>query len=344
MDYPDKSDIWVFGIESERGRMHMKKLQNYEIKDESIRQAFVQLKRDHPEKLESRLNLSWSNWGFGLETLEASCRRLQRAGIRYIELHGNHYGPDLGYSPAETRNILAGCGMKTSGVCGMFSPDNDLSSNRPVQRQAAIDYLKREISFTAEMGGKYLLVVPGAVGRAAAYDSSEFERSTDSLRRVAGLFAESGVRAAIEPIRAAEVSFIHTISEAKNYIAAVGHPGIRHINGDAYHMLVSESHIGQAILDAGEMLTNLHMADTNRCALGAGFLDLDTIIMALYLIGYNNESCFVTPEPLGPGGDPYPAMNSRPDPAKLDRLVQETADYFRERETAVLDYQLPVFR
>ncbi|MDO8686498.1 MAG: hypothetical protein Q7J78_07505 [Clostridiales bacterium] len=39
----------------------------------------------------------WSNWGFGIETLEESEERLERAGIRYIELHGNHYGVDLGY-------------------------------------------------------------------------------------------------------------------------------------------------------------------------------------------------------------------------------------------------------
>jgi hypothetical protein len=58
--------------------------------------------------------------------------------------------------------------------------------------------------------------------------------------------------------------------------------------------------------------------------------------MALYLIGYNNDNCFVTPEPLGPGGDPYPAMNGKPDPAKLDQLVLDTADYFRMREDEIL--------
>lgn len=50
---------------------------------------------------------------------------------------------------------------------------------------------------------------------------------------------------------------------------------------------------------------NLHMADSNRCALGKGSLDVDTIIMALYLIGSNHEGIFVTPEPLGPGGDSF---------------------------------------
>jgi D-psicose/D-tagatose/L-ribulose 3-epimerase len=132
------------------------------------------------------------------------------------------------------------------------------------------------------------------------------------------------------------VSFLHTIADAVNYLAAVAHPGVAHINGDVYHMQVGEAHIGEAILAAGERLTNLHVADSNRCALGDGAMDVDTIIRGLYLIGFNREGCFVTPEPLGPGGDPYPAMHGRPDRAALDRLVERTATYFREREDAVL--------
>jgi D-psicose/D-tagatose/L-ribulose 3-epimerase len=144
------------------------------------------------------------------------------------------------------------------------------------------------------------------------------------------------VKAAIEPIRSAETTIVHTVAEAKRYIAAVGSPGVKSINGDVYHMQAEESHIGAAIIDAGEMLVNLHMADSNRCALVLGSLDLDTVIRALYLIGYNAEGHFVTPEPLGPGGDPYPAMNGKPDPASLDAMVAQTARYFREREEAVL--------
>jgi D-psicose/D-tagatose/L-ribulose 3-epimerase len=311
-------------------------MQNFEKKNEKIKQAFLDLKKNHPEKLQKRLNLSWSNWGFGMEKLEDSVKRLKNAGIDYIELHGNHYGADLGYCPEETKKILEAYDMKTSGVCGMFSAMNDLSSNVPIFRQNAVDYLKREIEFTAKMDGEYLLVVPAAVGRPNAYDDTEFERSVETLLLVADMFTQYGVKAAIEPIRSAETSLTHTVQDAKKYIAAVNHPGVRHINGDVYHMQSEESHIGEAILDAGEMLVNLHMADSNRCALGEGSLDLDTIIMALYIIGYNREGCFVTPEPLGPGGDPYPAMNGKPDPQKLDLLVNQTAKYFREREEALL--------
>ncbi|MDD5706713.1 MAG: sugar phosphate isomerase/epimerase [Kiritimatiellae bacterium] len=309
-------------------------LQNYELKSRKIRLAFEEMKGKQPRK--PRLNLSWSNWGFGLEPLGVSAARLAKAGIRYIELHGNHYGPDLGYRPKEALKILGDQGIAVAGICGMFSADNDLSSNRPQARQAAIDYLRRELDFAAAVKAGYILVVPGAVGRPVAYDGSEFERSVETLRLVADQFVAAGVKAAIEPIRSAEVSLVHTVAEAKRYLEAVAHPGVRHINGDVYHMQTEEAHVGAALLDAGDRLTNLHMADSNRCALGDGSLDLDTVIRALYLIGYNREGCYVTPEPLGPGGDPYPAMNGKPDAAVLNRLVTTTATYFREREADLL--------
>ena len=311
------------------------KLQNFEKKNETIRKRFAALKARKPKALKAKLNLSWSNWGFGMESLAASARRLQKAGIHYIELHGNHYRPDLGYRAAETLRILGDHDIKVAGVCGMFSPQNDLSSNSGVWRQNAVDYLKREIPFCKEMGGSYVLVVPGAVGRPGAYDDSEMLRSAETLRLVADLFRKHRIKAAVEPVRAAEVSICHTIADAKKYIKMVDHPGVRHINGDVYHMQVEENHIGSAILETGDMLTNLHLADSNRCALGDGSLDLDALIMALYIIGYNRPGCFVTPEPLGPGGDPYPAMHGIPDQKKLNRLVMQTAKYFREREAVV---------
>lgn len=312
--------------------------QNWQIKNEKIKEAFLAKRREQPDRFKRRLNLSWSNWGFGMETLAQSARRLADNGIEYIELHGNRYGADLGYKPAEVRRILGDHNIQPTGICGMFSPDNEMASNRPVVRQRAIDYIRRNLELGHELGVKYMLVVPGAVGRPGLIDSVDLEtaRSVETLRIVAAEFEQAGLRAAIEPIRSAEVSIVHTLAEAEQYIQAVDHPGVGHINGDVYHMLVEESHIAQVLVDHGPRLTNLHLADTNRCALGEGSLDLDTIIMALYLIDFNNENCFATPEPLGPGGDPYPAMHGRPDPARLDALVRQTADYWRRREDAVL--------
>lgn len=282
------------------------------------------------------MNLSWSNWEFGIEPLEVSAARLSKNNIHYIELHGNRYGPDLGYKTQETKKILDDYGIKVAGVCGMVSPESELSSNKPHITQRCIDYFRRNIEMCAELGGSYILFTPGAVGRPEKYDDQEFYRASEAIRILRDDFVNHRVRAAIEPVRAAEVSFCHTFADAKKLIEMVNHPGVKHIAGDLYHMLAGEEHISSIIIEYGDYLINLHMADSNRMALGKGSLDLDLVLMALYVIGYNNDNCFCTPEPLGPGGDPYPQMYGRPDSKVLDNLVEQTASTFYEREEEIL--------
>lgn len=273
---------------------------------------------------------------FGLEPLSVTAERLARAGISYIELTGNHYGNDLGYRADEVMEILRQNEIKVSGLSGMFTPDNDLSSSHAVHRQCALDYLRRETAFAAEVGASYIIVPPGGVGRPTPYDDMEVARSAATLRIAAPWFAEARVRAAIEPIRTAETSLVHTVAEAKAYVAAVDHPAVGHVNGDTYHMQTEEVHVGTAIVEAGDMLANLHIADSNRRSLGEGSLDLDTVIRALYLIGHNKSDRFVSFEPLGPVADPYLAMQSVPDRQSADRTVIDSASYFRQREQEVL--------
>lgn len=310
-------------------------LQRVDALREKIDRRFVEFKAEHPEKLERKLEMSWSNWGFGQEKLEVSVARLAKAGLRYIELHGNHYGPDLGYRVAETKEILDDQGVVVAGVCGMYSAESEFASTSYTARQAAIDYTRREIEFCKEVGGSYLLVVPAAAGRTKSYDDFEWHRSVETLRRIGEDFVAAGIKGAVEPIRKAETTIVHTVAEATEYIELVGHPGIQHINGDVYHMQAEEPYIPDAILEAGDRLLNLHMADSNRGALGKGALDLDTVIKALYLIGYNQPGHYVTPEPLGSAPDVYPAMHALHDPKDLDDLVFSTVNYWREREDAV---------
>jgi len=311
------------------------KPQNYQLKNREIIEKFIELRINNPN-IERKLNLSWSNWGFGIEPFEQSIARLAKFNVGYIELHGNRYGPDLGYRTDETKQILDDYGVKVSGVCGMISPESELSSNKPHITQRSIDYFRRNIEMCAEFGGSYLLFGAGAVGRPTPYDDQEFHRAAQAIRILGDDFVEAGVRGAIEPIRAAEVSFCHTFEDAKKLIKEVDHPGVQHIAGDIYHMYTEEQNIAGTLLEDGHMLTNLHLADSNRRALGLGSMDLDLILMALYVVGYNNDKCFCSAEPLGPGGDPYPQMFGNPSPELLDSMVEQTANYFYEREEILL--------
>jgi len=309
-------------------------LQNYQKKNVEIIKKFIAFRKDNQD-IEEKLNLSWSNWGFGMEPLEEAAKRLQKHNIKYIELHGNRYGSDLGYDIKKAKKILNDHNIKVAGVCGMVFPESEFSSNKPHVTQRCIDYFRRNIDMGAELGGSYILFTPGAVGRPEKYDDYEFDRAAEAIRKLGDYFINHNVRAAIEPVRSEEVSFCHTFAEAKRLIKTIDHPGIQHIAGDLFHMLVGEENIASTILEYKDMLINLHIADTNRGALGRGFINLDLVLMALYLIGYNNDSCFCTPEPLGPGGNPYTAMYGKPDKEILDELVRQTASYFYAREEEI---------
>jgi len=311
------------------------KFQNFKRKDLGIVKQFIEARKKGLIG-SAKLNLSWSNWGFGMEKLETSVQRLSRNNIKFVELHGNLYGKDLGYKPDETIRVLNESGLDVSGLCGMVYPYSEFASNNHFVRQTCIDYFRRLIEFGREVGAKYILFTPGAVGRTKKYDETEFHRAAEGIRIVSEDFYKAGIRCAIEPVRRDEVSFCFTIAEAKSLIEEVNHPGCRHIAGDTYHQMHEEPHIGEALISCGGMLTNLHLSDTNRRGLGTGSLDLDIVIMALYVIGYNNKYCFCTLEPLGGGSNPYDMLYGQPDIEAVDILVKGTAEYFFKRETEVL--------
>jgi D-psicose/D-tagatose/L-ribulose 3-epimerase len=310
-------------------------LQNFEKKNLEIREKFKKL-LDKKGPFKNKLKFSWSNWGFGLEPVEVSIERLAKNGIKYIELSGNQYSRDLGYNSKKINKLLSRYGMKTSGICGLFSTENELAHTSPYIRQRAIEYVKRTAEFGGKVGAEYFLIVPGAVGRPVKYDDYELERVIELLKQLGDVLLENNIKGAIEPIRADEVAFVHTFQEAVDLIDAVDHKGIQHINADVYHMLHGESHIGQALLDHGDRIVNVHLADTDRKALGSAMFDLDTFLMVMYLNGYNDRNVFCTAEPLGPGADPYQAMNGLSDPKILDDLVKETAEYFYWREEEIM--------
>ena len=60
-------------------------LQHFQAKNEKIRRDYLAAKKANPEKFQAGLNLSWSNWGFGMEPLEVSAKRLADSGIKFID-------------------------------------------------------------------------------------------------------------------------------------------------------------------------------------------------------------------------------------------------------------------
>ena len=298
----------------------------------SIQKAFFDLKTRRPERLKARLNVSWSNWAFGREELARSLERLSRANVSYLELAG--LSSDAPASPIKRQ--LDAHGIALSGICGAFSPMRDLSGVDAGSRRCALEYIQRNLDVGQALGAEYFLLLPGANGRTTSLDADDEARSLDALRSVADRFRECDIKGAIEPVCASEVSFCHTIADALDYIDKLDHPGIRHVNADCYHMVQGHEPIGASIVRCGEKLVNIHVADTNRGALGTDALDVDTLIMALYIVGHNRTGRFVTFEPIDARLTPYEFMQTHHSAAWLDSLVMDTISFFRKREELLL--------
>lgn len=318
------------------------KLQRYEVLSQRIKSDFLRLKQEHPERLEQRISLSFSIPAFGLEPVTESIDRLGALGYRYAELPGNYGGRDIGNHiyAEEIRAKLDEWGMACSGVCPFTLPGMAFTERDGFGKQKALDYLQGNVEFCRMIGGSYYLITPGPVGIGAPEDSGAYARSIAFLKENAYIFADNDVKCAIEICHRGAVPFCHTIAEARSYMQEVDHPSVQWIYGDMKHLLAGEPHLGKAVLDCGKQLLCLHLRDTyNGGPIGNGMMDLDTVIRALYLIGFNRDGCYAVGEPtasayLPDGGfDPFVPY---PEEVKY-RIAKETLEYFREREAAVLE-------
>ena len=132
--------------------------QNVDIWRREVEEQYLEAKRKDPGRFERRLNISWSNWGFGLEELERSAERLAGNGLSFIELHGNHYGPSLGYEVEETRRADGAAGRTPAdlidAVCspGGTTVAGVVAMERSGFSSAVIDAFEATVARDRELG------------------------------------------------------------------------------------------------------------------------------------------------------------------------------------------------
>ena len=245
----------------------MARLQRFEEKNLAIRRRFEALRREHPERLKRRIDLSYCTLMFGLENVVDSIKRLAKCGYKYIEILGNCAGDTCGNHTQlrQIRQAMEDYGVQCSGVCGQAQPGFCLESRDYFARQRAHDLIRCATSSSARSSaGPFTCShqpapaasrpqTTAATGRAAW---TRCGRSPTSLTNTACAAPSSRFCAASPPI-------VHTVREAQQYIAQVDHPSVRYINGDAEHMMGGEEHVGEAILQAGKQMINFHLKDTH---------------------------------------------------------------------------------
>ncbi len=279
------------------------------------------------------MKLSVSNWIFGDEPFERSAERLSRLGCDGVELLGE---PDI-FSPSKVKAACAEHGLEVYSVLAMATGRRDLSHPDADVRAHAKSYVGSVLDFAEQLGASVVSTIPTAVmrtdpvgveGREEDWWSGyqrEWDLAVGSVRELAERASSAGITLAIEPINRYESYLLRTAEQARRFVADVGSPAVK-VQLDTFHMSLEEADPAAAIRATGQALCNLHLADSNRRAVGDGGLDWPSILAALVEIGYEGP---LTLEPVPSEPNVFLGVRMARHEALRDRDVEVSVDLLR---------------
>ena len=111
-------------------------------------------------------------------------------------------------------------------------------------------------------------------------------RSIDGMREVAAYAGRKGVLMALEPVNSIAINFINTTQEGLEVVREIGEPACT-LMLDSNHMYIEDLDMVQSVYDARDVLSYVHVVDSNRLYPGNRKLDFHAFLSALRGIGYD---------------------------------------------------------
>ncbi len=259
------------------------------------------------------MHLSMHNW-MRAEPVEVTVARLAKYGYESIEIGGE----PKRYDTKEVKKILDEHGIRCWGSVTLMFEGLHLPSPDQAVREHTVQYVKDCITMVKELEGEIITIVPGTVGKvnADATPEKEWANAVEGMKEIDAWSKKEGVRIAVEPINRFETYFVSRANQALALAEATS-PECG-VCLDAYHINIEEVDPYEAIRSVGSRLTDFHVADTNRFAVGMGHWDWPKLIGTLKEVGYDGALTveFVAPVDRTPA-NPYPEMVEK-DLSKLD--------------------------
>jgi sugar phosphate isomerase/epimerase len=280
------------------------------------------------------MKLSASTWIFGDEPLARSLDRLRRFGCDGVEVLGEADA----YDPADIDRLCRERELKVFSVLNMATGSRDLAHPDAGVREGAIAHVRSCLEFAHALGAESVSTILTSVFRTAPVEAGpgeeewqrardrEWEHAVKAVRTLAGRAAELGLMLAIEPVNRYETYLLRTAEQAREFVAEVGSRVVR-VQLDTFHMSIEEADPARAIRETGSLLCNLHLADSNRRAVGDGKLDWPAILAALRDTGYDGP---LTLEPAPPESDLFLAVRMKRHAALRDRDIESSVAHLRK--------------
>lgn len=283
------------------------------------------------------MKFSVSTWIYGDQDVEITFKKLKEFGYDAIELKGEPND----YSLEKLKRLSSEYGIEIISLAGIYpwpTNERDLSSPDKEVRIKAIEYLKECCLFANEINALIIIVSPTPVGK--VFPTTQFssedewksavykERSLaiSSLKKVSEYAQDINITLSIEPLNRYETFLINNTDQAINFISEINSDNVR-LHLDTFHMNIEEKNLAEAIKTGKEHLVNLHIADSNRQAVGNGHIDFKSIINSLIEINYLGP---VTLEPLPPISNPYFATHNKSYRPVFDNYLKESIIQLKE--------------
>ncbi|HEU4753718.1 MAG TPA: sugar phosphate isomerase/epimerase [Armatimonadota bacterium] len=219
-------------------------------------------------------------------------------GVEGIEL--NVWGKGLAGIRREAEEI--GGAVPISSVCANTDPEGhnsfDFLDPDLAKRRASIDGSKAILAFCAEVGAVGQ-VVPPIFGPPKVPDLSPFmtplqvedQLMLAACREIGPYAAERGVVFMLEPLNRYEQHYLRRQVDALRIIQEAEVPGIGLLS-DTFHMHIEETDMPRALREAGDRITEVHLADNTRLEPGTGDIDFVAIFRALLDVGFTGYMAY----------------------------------------------------
>jgi D-psicose/D-tagatose/L-ribulose 3-epimerase len=248
------------------------------------------------------MKFSICSWTFGDIPLEKTMEFVAKTGYDGIEIRAAVDD----YNWNDIRKHAKNLDLEISGLTGDTgwpNEEQDLANASADNRKKAVAYFERQIEAVKEVGGEYLVVCPSAVGKTAPMGApgEDWKWSVDSVQKLTRKAEELDITLVIEPLNRYESCLVNTGAQGVSFVEEVNHPKVKMLL-DSYHMNIEDPDLESPFLDAGNKLHILHVADSNRQAIGRGHIDFAPFISGIKKAEFDG---YVVVEAMAPGPNPF---------------------------------------
>ncbi|MGB3876496.1 MAG: sugar phosphate isomerase/epimerase family protein [Shinella zoogloeoides] len=225
-------------------------------------------------------------------TLDETIRSIAEAGYDAVEIgccapHAwpQHLAKDR---RKEIRAIADAEGLDISALLPAIGGGfgcNPCSSLR-AERQATVSHYIDIIDLASDLGVGMVLYIGGWRAQGMSPEIG-WDYSTDCLRQIAIHAQDRGITIAIEPTTS-DTNLIDTPADARRMMEAVETSNVK-LMFDTFHMDFEGGSFAAYIADMGADLVNIHVADTQRKAIGEGTTDWLLCMEALVTANYTGH-------------------------------------------------------